>query len=127
MTYAELDSSLSQAQGHAYHLCGSPRPPDPVLPPGPAAAGSSGCVQCSGTGNGYSIGWQWRCSGREGIVNGRRWRWCRNTQERQLRASAVVRARLGEAQSGLGHGLTTGRARLVEPRARATELAVRAQ
>ena len=39
MTYAELDSSLSQAQGHAYHLCGSPRPPDPVPPPGPATGG----------------------------------------------------------------------------------------
>ena len=43
---------------------------------------------------------------REGTVNGRRWRWCRNTQERQLRASDVVRARLGAAQSGLGRGLT---------------------
>ena len=39
--------------------------------------------------------------GSEGAVNGRRWRWCRNTQERQLKASAVVRARLGAAQSGL--------------------------
>ena len=39
MTYAELDSSLSQTQGHAYHLCGSPRPPDPVPPPGPAIGG----------------------------------------------------------------------------------------
>ena len=39
MTYAELDSSLSQAQEHAYHLCGSPRPPDPVPPPGSAAGG----------------------------------------------------------------------------------------
>ena len=53
-------------------------------------------------------------TGREGIVNGRRWRWCRNTQERQLKASAVVRARLGAAQSGLGRGLTalTGQGRL---------------
>ena len=39
MTYAELDSSLSQAREHAYHLCGSPRPPHPVPPPGPAAGG----------------------------------------------------------------------------------------
>ena len=39
VTYAELDSSLSMAQGHAYHLCGSPRPPDPVPPPGPASGG----------------------------------------------------------------------------------------
>ena len=38
-TYAELDSSLSQAQRHAYHLCGSPRPPDPVPPPGSATGG----------------------------------------------------------------------------------------
>ena len=45
-------------------------------------------------------------AGREGTVNGRRWRWCRNTQERQLRASAVVRAQLGAAQLGLGRGLT---------------------
>ena len=40
-------------------------------------------------------------AGSEDAVNGRRWRWCRNTQERQLRASAVVRARLGATQSGL--------------------------
>ena len=60
-------------------------------------------------------------------MNGRRWRWRRNTQERQLRASAVVRARLGAAQSGLGRGLTAGRARLAELRARATELEVRVQ
>ena len=46
--------------------------------------------------------------GSEGAVNGRRWRWCRNTQERQLRASAVVRARLGAAQSGLGRAGSTG-------------------
>ena len=39
MTYAELDSSISQAQGHVYHLCGSHRPPDPVPPPGPAVGG----------------------------------------------------------------------------------------
>ena len=39
MTYAELDSSLSQTQGHAYHLCGSPRPPDLVPPLSPAAGG----------------------------------------------------------------------------------------
>ena len=53
-------------------------------------------------------------AGREGIVNGRRWRWCRNTQERQLRASAVVRAQLGAAQSGLDRGLTamTGQGKL---------------
>ena len=38
-TYAEPDSSVSRAQGQAYRLCGSPRPPDPVPPPGPAAGG----------------------------------------------------------------------------------------
>ena len=47
-------------------------------------------------------------AGSEGAVNGRRWRWCRNIQERQLRASAVVRARLGAAQSGLGRVGSTG-------------------
>ena len=26
-------------RGDAYHLCGSPRPPDPVPPPGPAVGG----------------------------------------------------------------------------------------
>ena len=36
-TYAEPDSSVSRAQGHAYRVCGSPRPPDPVPPLGPAA------------------------------------------------------------------------------------------
>ena len=39
VTYAELDSSVSRAQGQAYRLCGSPRPPDPVPPPGPAVRG----------------------------------------------------------------------------------------
>ena len=34
-TSAEPDSSVSRAQGQAYRLCGSPRPPDPVPPPGP--------------------------------------------------------------------------------------------
>ena len=38
-TYGELDSSIPRAQGHAYHLYASPRPPDPVPPPGPAAGG----------------------------------------------------------------------------------------
>ena len=38
-TYAELDSSLPGAQGHECHLCGSPWPPDPVPPPGPATGG----------------------------------------------------------------------------------------
>ena len=38
-TYAEMDSSVPRAQGHAYHLYGSPRPPDLVPPPGPAAEG----------------------------------------------------------------------------------------
>ena len=38
-TYAEPGSSVSRAQGHAYRLCGSPRPPDPVPPPGPATRG----------------------------------------------------------------------------------------
>ena len=53
-------------------------------------------------------------AGREGTVNNRPWILCRNTQERQLRASAMVRARLGAAQSGLGRGLTamTGQGRL---------------
>ena len=36
MTSAELDSSVSRAQGQAYHLCGRPQPPNPVPPPGPA-------------------------------------------------------------------------------------------
>ena len=39
MTYAEVDSSLSLAQGHVHHLCGSPRPPDLVPHPSPAAGG----------------------------------------------------------------------------------------
>ena len=47
-------------------------------------------------------------AGSEDAVNGRRWRWCRNTQERQLRASAVVCAQLGAAQSGLGRAGSTG-------------------
>ena len=38
-TTAEPDSSLSLAQGQAYRLCGSRRPPDPVPPPGPAIGG----------------------------------------------------------------------------------------
>ena len=38
-TYAELDSSLPRAQGHDCLSCGSPLPPDPVPPPGPAAGG----------------------------------------------------------------------------------------
>ena len=38
-TYAEPDSSIPRAQGHAYHLCGSPRPRDLVPPPGLAAGG----------------------------------------------------------------------------------------
>ena len=46
--------------------------------------------------------------GSEDAVNGRWWRWCRNTQERQLKASAVVRARQGAAQSGLGRAGSTG-------------------
>ena len=40
-TYAKLDSSVPRAQGHAYHLYGSPRSPDPVPPPGPAAGGGN--------------------------------------------------------------------------------------
>ena len=47
-------------------------------------------------------------AGSENAVNGQRWRWYRNTQKRQLRASAVVRARLGAAQSGLGRAGSTG-------------------
>ena len=42
-------------------------------------------------------------------------------------AKTKAHARGSEAQSGLGRGLTAGRARLAEPRARATELPVRAQ
>ena len=42
-------------------------------------------------------------------------------------AKTRARARGSEAQSGLGRGPTAGRARLAESRARATELAVRAQ
>ena len=42
-------------------------------------------------------------------------------------AKTRARARGSEAQSGLGRGLTAGRARLAKPRALATELAVRAQ
>ena len=38
-TYAEPDSSVPRAQGHAYHLCGSPRPPNLGPPPGLAAGG----------------------------------------------------------------------------------------
>ena len=38
--------------------------------------------------------------GSEGAVNGRRWRWCRNTKERQPRASAMLRARLGGLNQG---------------------------
>ena len=36
VTSAELDSSVSRAQGQVYRLYGCPRPPDPVPPPGPA-------------------------------------------------------------------------------------------
>ena len=39
VTSVELDSSESQAQGQAYHLCGHPQPPDPVPPPGPMVVG----------------------------------------------------------------------------------------
>ena len=38
-TSAEPDSSVSRAQGQVYRLCGSPRPPDLVSPPGPAVRG----------------------------------------------------------------------------------------
>ena len=38
-TYAEPDSSVPRAQGHAYHLGGSPRPPDLVPPPALATGG----------------------------------------------------------------------------------------
>ena len=38
-TYAELESALPRAQGHDCLSCGSPLPPDPVPPPGPAAGG----------------------------------------------------------------------------------------
>ena len=39
VTSAEPDSAVSQAQGQAHRLCGSPRPPDPVSPSGPAVEG----------------------------------------------------------------------------------------
>ena len=39
VTSVELDSSVSRAQGQAYHLCGGPQPPDPVPPPGPVVIG----------------------------------------------------------------------------------------
>ena len=39
VTSVELGSSVSRAQGQVYHLCGRPRPPDPVPPPGPAVGG----------------------------------------------------------------------------------------
>ena len=39
VTSAELDSSVSRAQGQAYRLCGRPRQPNPVSPPGPAVGG----------------------------------------------------------------------------------------
>ena len=48
-------------------------------------------------------------AGSEDAVNGRRWRWCRNTQEQQLRASVVVGTLLGAAQAGLGSGNGAGR------------------
>ena len=35
----EPDSSVSRAQGQVYRLYGSPRPPDPVPPPGPTVEG----------------------------------------------------------------------------------------
>ena len=38
-TSAEPDSSVSRAQGQAYRLCGSPRPLDPVPPPGSTVEG----------------------------------------------------------------------------------------
>ena len=39
VTSVEPDSSVSRAQGQVYRLCGRPRPPDPVPPPGPAVEG----------------------------------------------------------------------------------------
>ena len=39
VTSTEPDSFVSRAQGQVYHLCESPRPPDPVPPPGPAVRG----------------------------------------------------------------------------------------
>ena len=38
-TSAEPNSSVSRAQGQAYRLCGSPRPPDLVPPSGPVVGG----------------------------------------------------------------------------------------
>ena len=31
----EWESSVPRVQGQAHHLCGRPRPPDPVPTPGP--------------------------------------------------------------------------------------------
>ena len=56
----------------------------------------------------------------------RQWEWLLARVATQA-AKTRARARVSETQSGLGRGLTTGRARLAEPRVRATELAVRAQ
>ena len=39
VTSAELDSSVSQAQGQVYRLYGRPQPPNPVPPPGPVVGG----------------------------------------------------------------------------------------
>ena len=39
VTSTELDSSVSRAQGQVYRLCGSPRLPDLVSPPGPVVRG----------------------------------------------------------------------------------------
>ena len=39
VTSGKPDSAVSRAQGQAHRLCGSPRPPDPISPPGPAVGG----------------------------------------------------------------------------------------
>ena len=41
-TYMELDYSLPRAQEHDYLSYGSPLPPSPVPPPGPAVGGEKG-------------------------------------------------------------------------------------
>ena len=38
-TSVEPNSSISRAQGQVCRLCGSPRPPNPVSPPGPTVGG----------------------------------------------------------------------------------------
>ena len=71
-------------------------------------------MQCSGSGNGYRLGWQWRCSlaGKaQWTAGGGDGAGIHRNDSSGLR---LVRARLGAAQSGLGRGLTAiaGQSRL---------------